>query len=568
MTTYHRVATSEGRERVETTLRGVELLRQPLLNRGSAFSHEERRALGLEGLLPAVVSSQDRQAERVYAQIARKTDPLERYVGLAALQDRNEYLFYRLLLDHLEELLPIVYTPTVGQASKKFSHIFRRGRGVWVTPEHRGRVREVLAAAPHDQVRLVVATDNQAILGIGDQGAGGMAIPIGKLAIYCGAAGIHPAETLPVSLDVGTDNRDLLDDDLYMGWRQPRLRGDDYDELVDELVTALAELFPGVLLQWEDFRKVNAFTLLERYRERILSFNDDVQGTGATALAGLLAAGRISGSPLTGQRVVIVGGGAAGMGIAHQLRTALAAAGLAGDDLTRAVAVLDSRGLLVDDRERLDPFKRRWAWPTALAASHGLGEARDLEAVVARLEPTALIGTSGQPGLFTEDLVRQVAARVERPVIFPFSNPTSLAEARPEDVYRWTEGRALVAAGSPFAPVVEGGREHRVGQGNNALIFPAVGLGALAGGARTISDEVFTTAAKALAGAVSEDELAHGQLYPSIDRLREVTVEIAAAVVRQVAAERGEEMATGVARGTIEQAMWTPDYPEIIPVLP
>ncbi len=545
--------------------RGADLLAEPMYNKSSAFSLEERATFGLEGLLPSVVSTMALQAQRVYGNIVRKTEPLEQYIGLAALQDRNEHLFYRVLLDHLEEFLPIVYTPTVGEASKEFSHIFRRGRGIWITPDHRGRIRQVLENAPFEQIRLVVATDNQAILGIGDQGAGGMVIPIGKLAIYCAAAGIHPAETLPVSLDVGTNNQDLLDDDLYLGWRRPRLTGEPYFELVEEFVAALRDLFPGALLQWEDFQKANAFELLERYRDRILSFNDDIQGTGATALAGLLAAGRVSGVPLAEQRIVIVGGGAAGMGIAHQLRIALAAEGVEGDDLTRAVSVLDSRGLIVDDREHLDEYKRRFAWPSALAREAGLGGERDFATVVSRVRPTVLIGTSGQKDLFAEEIVREMAAHVERPAILPFSNPTALAEARPEDLYRWTEGRALVATGSPFAPVDWQGRPHRIGQGNNAFIFPGVGLGALVAEAGSISDAMFTAAARALAGSVTEDDLEHGQLYPSIGNLREVTRRIAVAVVEEV--EAGDvEVATQNAAEKTEKAMWYPEYPELVSI--
>ncbi|MFQ5351289.1 MAG: oxaloacetate-decarboxylating malate dehydrogenase, partial [Thermoanaerobaculia bacterium] len=470
------------------------------------------------------------------------------------------------LLDHLEEFLPVVYTPTVGRASKEYSHIFRRGRGLWITPAHRGRIVEVLDNAPFEGVRLIVANDNQAILGIGDQGAGGMAIPIGKLAIYSAAAGIHPAETLPVSLDVGTANTELLDDELYLGWRQPRLTGSDYEELLDEFVEAVNDRFPGALLQWEDLQKANAFELLARHRERILSFNDDIQGTGAVALAGLLAASRVSGLGLAEQRVAVVGGGAAGVGIARQLRTAFAAAGLQGDDLTRSVAVLDSRGLLVDDRDRLDPYKAEQAWPVALADASGLGPHRDLAAVVAALRPTALIGTSGQPGLFGEELVREMARHVEHPVILPFSNPTSHAEALPEELLAWTDGRALIAAGSPFEPVRHGDRTTQIGQGNNAFIFPGIGLGALVAGTGRIPDSVFTAAAEALAASVTDEELAAGLLFPAIGRLREVTAGVATAVTRRSLAEGpGADIEPDETAERVADAMWTPEYPELSP---
>ena len=565
MEPYRRSRRPDGGWRVEVPVRGARLLEHPMYNKSSAFTDEERRTFALEGLLPHAVSSMETQARRVYRNIARKTDPLEQYIGLQALQDRNEHLYYRLLLEHLEEFLPVVYTPTVGRASKEYSHIFRRGRGLWITPAHRGRIAEVLDSAPFGGVRLIVATDNQAILGIGDQGAGGMAIPIGKLAIYSAAAGIHPAETLPVSLDVGTANRELLEDELYLGWREPRLTGAAYQELMDEFVDAVNDRFPGALLQWEDFQKGNAFDLLARHRRRILSFNDDIQGTGAVALAGLLAANRVSGLGLDDQQVVIVGGGAAGIGIARQLRAAFESAGVAGDDLARSVAVLDSGGLIADDRERLDPYKAEQAWPAALAADAGLGEQRDLAAVIARLRPTALIGTSGQAGLFAEELVREMARHVERPVIFPFSNPTSHSEAQPADLFEWTEGRALVATGSPFDPVPHGGREIHVGQGNNAFIFPAVGLGSLVGRAGWIEDGFFTAAAAALADGVSDEELASGLLFPAISRLREVTREVARAVLLQAHLQGHDPSEEGDLAKRLDAEMWVPDYPELVP---
>src|SRR5580765_6003531 len=414
---------SAGNPHLEVPCRGVALLRHPLYTKGTAFTLEERRAFGLEGLLPQAVGTLEQQQRRAYANIARKSDPLEKYVGLAALQDRNEHLFYRVLVDHIEELLPIVYTPTVGEACQTYSHIFRRGRGLWITPGHRGRIADVLGNAPFEDVRLIVVTDNERILGLGDQGAGGMGIPIGKLALYTAAAGIPPWQTLPISLDVGTDNRELLEDDLYLGWRFPRLRGPEYDSLVEEFVQALRRRFPRALLQWEDFKKVNAFRLLDRYRKVLTCFNDDIQGTAAVAAAGMMAGSRVTGIPLTEQRVVILGAGAAGIGIARLLRDTFARAGLSGEKLTRAIANLDSHGLVVDDQEIKDVHKREFAWPAALAASVGLGKGsrRDLLAVVKALKPTFLIGTSGEPDTFTEEIVREMAKHVERPVIFPMS---------------------------------------------------------------------------------------------------------------------------------------------------
>ncbi len=567
MHSYMRTVSKNGRTRVEVPFRGTELLALPIYNKGTAFTTEERAAFGLDGLLPETVSTMDLQVRRIYQSIVRKPEPLEQYIGLAALQDRNEYLYYRVLLDHLEEFLPVVYTPTVGQASKEYSHIFRQGRGVWITPAHRGRIAEVLRNSCFADIRLIVVTDNQAILGIGDQGAGGMVIPIGKLAIYSAAAGIHPAETLPLSLDVGTDNQHLLADPLYLGWRQPRLQGDEYFDLVAEFVAAVQDVFPRALLQWEDFQKNNAFELLERYRDRIVSFNDDIQGTGATALAGLMAACLIADVELSRQRIVIVGGGAAGIGIARQLRSVLAAEGVSGADLHRAVAVLDSMGLIVDDREHIDRPKKEVAWPAELAAAEGLGSNRDLHTVVYALRPSVLIGTSGQTGIFSEDLVQEMAKHTKRPIIFPFSNPNDLSEARPEDLLWWTEGRALVATGSPFSPVDFNGREISIAQGNNALIFPGVGLGTLVAEASEISDRMFTAAARALAAGVTQEEHSAGQLFPAISRLREVTREIAAAVVRQA---RDEGLARDLPDDQIDErvkrAMWTPDYPEYVPV--
>ena len=402
---------SKGAAASEVPYRGTRLLRHPMYTKGTAFNAQERKDFGLEGLLPNAVSTIEQQEHRIYANISRKQDPLEKYIGLAALQDRNEHLFFRLLVDHVEEFLPIVYTPTVGLACQEFSHIFRRARGLWITPAHRGRIYEILGNAPFEDVRLIVVTDNERILGLGDQGAGGMGIPIGKLALYTAAAGIHPSHTLPISLDVGTDNESLLKDELYLGWRLPRLRGPEYDSLVEEFVQAVKKRFPKALLQWEDFKKVNAFRLLDRYRKVIPCFNDDIQGTAAMAAAGIMAGCRATGIPFKDQRVVILGAGAAGIGIARLLRDSFRRAGLQGENLTRAIANLDSKGLVVDDEEIKDVHKRDFAWPAALAAKMGLqkGAPRDLLAVVRAVKPTVLIGTSGVPDTFTEPVVREMA---------------------------------------------------------------------------------------------------------------------------------------------------------------
>jgi malic enzyme len=546
--------------------RGPQLLSHPMYNKSTAFTREERAAFGLEGLLPDTVSTMEMQAARVHGNIVRKAEPIERYIGLASLQDRNEHLFYRVLVDHLEEYLPIVYTPTVGKACQMYSRIFRRARGLWITPRQRGHVYEALGNAPYEDVRLIVATDNESILGLGDQGAGGMGIPIGKLALYTAAAGIHPAHTLPISLDVGTDNEELLRDELYIGWRSPRLRGAEYDSLVDEFVQAVRRRFPRALLQWEDFRKGTAFALLDRYRRQLPSFNDDIQGTAAVALAGILAGSRALGLPLARHRIVILGAGAAGVGIARLLRDALQRAGLDGDGVRRAVAVLDSHGLVVEGEGPAEDYRRELAWPHDLAAAHGLGPGHDLLAVVRALHPTVLIGVSGATGAFTETVLREMAAHVERPMVFPLSNPTSQAEASPEDVLRVTDGRALVATGSPFPSVVHGGRTRRVGQGNNALIFPGVGLGALVAEAREVTDGMFAAAAERLADELRQEDVEAGALFPPIAALRRVTAHIAEAVVRQA---RREGVAPDVARddvaGRVAAAMWEPAYIRLVP---
>jgi malic enzyme len=562
----YRIEVDGAGPRVVVPYRGSRLLSHAMYNKSTAFTREERAAFGLEGLLPDAVSTMEMQAERVHGNIVRKDDPVERYIGLAALQDRNEHLFYRVLVDHLEEYLPIVYTPTVGRACQMYSKIFRRARGLWITPRQRGHVYEALANAPYEDVRLIVATDNESILGLGDQGAGGMGIPIGKLALYTAAAGIHPSNALPISLDVGTDNQALLADDLYIGWRHPRLRGEEYDSLVDEFVRAVRRRFPRALLQWEDFRKGTAFALLDRYRKVLPSFNDDIQGTAAVALAGILAGSRLLGMALARHRIVILGAGAAGVGIARLLRDALARAGLGGADLTRAVAVLDSHGLVVEGEGAAEDYRRALAWPQDLAVAHGLAPGHDLLAVVRALHPTVLIGVSGATGAFTETVVREMASRADRPLVFPLSNPTSQAEASPEDVLRWTEGRALVATGSPFPSVVFGGRTRRVGQGNNAFIFPGIGLGALVAEARELTDGMFRAAAERLADELRQEDLEAGALFPPIPALRRVTAHIAEAVVRQARADGVAPDVPGddVAR-RVTHAMWEPAYIRTVP---
>jgi malic enzyme len=543
---------------------GYDLIRDPILNKGSAFTQEERRSLGLEGLLPTGVNTMGQQQRRFIESLVHSKEPLDKYVELAELHDRNETLFYRVLVDHLPELMPIVYTPTVGQATREFSHVFRRGRGIWITPDQRGRMAQVLAnATPTGDVRLIVVTDNESILGIGDQGAGGMAISIGKLSLYCAAAGIHPVATLPISLDVGTNNATLLEDPLYLGWRHRRLVKAEYYEFIEEFVDAVSRVYPRALVQWEDFRKDRAATILDRYRERITSFNDDIQGTGAVTLAGIMAAVRKLGGRLAGNRFVIHGAGAAGLGIARQIRSAIEAEG--GDRYD--IAALDRRGLLVDDAEIADDYKRELAWPADLARERGLGEknGRDLLDVVRRFQPSVLIGTSGSPGAFNRAVVQAMAENCETPVVMPFSNPTDYAEARPEEVIRWTGGAALVATGSPFADVEYEGRSIRIGQGNNVFIFPGLGMGALLARVRQVTDGMISAAAQALANEVTEEELDAGMLYPEIGRLRQVSRAVAAAVMRRASEQDvGDELDEAQIQTRLDDAIWEPVYREYV----
>jgi len=549
--------------------RGYELIRDPLLNKGTALTSRERQDLGVEGLLPCGEMTMAQQARRVYTSLQRKETALGKYIDLADLQDRNEQLYYRVLCDHLEELMPIVYTPTVGLATQRYSHVYRRGRGLWITPGHRGRIAEVMRNAVGDRdIRLLVVTDNEAILGIGDQGAGGMALAIGKLALYCAAAGIHPCHTLPVSLDVGTDNLPLLEDDLYLGWPKRRLRGEAYYSLVEEFVDAVLEVFPGAVLQWEDLRKDNALTILDRYRGRVPSFNDDIQGTGAVVLAGILSAMRISGGNLTEQRVLVYGAGAAGLGIVRQVRGGISEAG--GDP--RNVAVMDSRGLLIDDRDFAEQYKRDLAMPADMAGELDLSQEdtrRDLARVVDRFRPTVLVGACGVGQSFSETVIRNMVKHVERPIILPISNPTDLTEAVPEDVFKWTGGKALIATGSPFAAVHWDGRDHVIGQCNNVFIFPGVGMGALLAGAESISSSMIRAAAHALAENVSEAELASGMLFPVVGRLREISRKVAEAVMQAASEEGlGEKLTVDQRRKRLDDFIWEPDYPDYVAARP
>jgi len=544
------------------TRRGVDLLSQPLLNKGTSFSEHERDAFGLRGLLPAHETSIDEQVDLELEHARRKSDDLERFIGLAALHERNETLFYRLLTENLEEFLPIVYTPTVGRACQEFSHIFRRPRGVWLTPDDVGRMERILGNVDNADIRLIVVTDNERILGLGDQGAGGMGIPIGKLALYTAAAGIHPAFTRPISLDVGTDRAELLADPLYLGYRSPRLRGAEYDTVLEAFVEAVIHVHPWAIVQWEDFKQHNAIRVLDRHRHRVPSFNDDIQGTGAVVLAGLLA-GRTERGGLAGERMLMLGAGAAGLGVTDIVRRQMVSEGASPSDAAAATVLVDSRGLVYADRPGLEDDKRRLALDAAGLDRLGVGSESfgDPVAIARAFRPTILAGTSGTPGLFSEALIREVARHDPMPIILPLSNPSSKAEATPESILAWSDGRALVASGSPFGPVDTPAGTRIVGQGNNVFIFPGLGLGAIVAEAREIPDEFFLEAAHVLAGHVSTARRASGALYPPIADLRVVARSIAIAVVR-LARDRGygRQYRDEDIEPAVERAMWWPDY--------
>jgi malate dehydrogenase (oxaloacetate-decarboxylating) len=502
MIPFKQVRDAETKERVfEVSLRGQMLLDHALLNKGSAFTEEERRSFGLLGLLPPHVSTFEEQLERNFANFTRNSSDLERYVNLVALQDRNETLFYRLLHENIELMLPIIYTPVVGAASQHYSHIYRRPRGLYIDYPHRDEIDDMLSYAPNDEVAVIVVTDGERVLGLGDLGIGGMNIPVGKLALYTLCAGIHPATTLPILLDVGTDNQELLSDPLYLGWRHERIRGAAYDEFVESFVSAVMRKFPRVLLQWEDFARQNARRLLDRYADRLCTFNDDIQGTGAVTLAGLLAALKAIGEKLEDQRIVMFGAGSAATGIAEQIVSAMVSNGLSVREARARLWLIDIGGLVHDGRKDLEDISRSYAQPLERISDWTLANAPlvDLKDVVHNLRPTVLLGLSAQPGAFTQEVVEEMAHHATRPIIFPLSNPTSRAEATPIDLLKWTSGRAIVATGSPYADVPAINGKRSIGQCNNAYVFPGVGLGVLASGARRVRQEMFMAAARALA---------------------------------------------------------------------
>jgi malate dehydrogenase (oxaloacetate-decarboxylating)(NADP+) len=535
----------------------LEMLFDPSLNKGTAFSGAERDAFGLRGLLPPRVIPIERQVARVMQNVHEKASDIDKYNYLTALRDRNETLFYRVLIDNLFELMPIVYTPTIGQACQEYGHLFGRSRGMYISDEDRGHIREILNNWPTDDVRAIVVTDGERILGLGDLGAHGMGIPVGKLALYTACAGVKPSQCLPITLDVGTNNEELLEDPLYIGLPHKRITGKAYDDLVDEFIHAANERFPNVLIQLEDFGSSNAFRLLEKYRDHFCLFNDDIQGTAAVTLSGILSALRVTGGKLAEQTVVLFGAGEAATGISDLIARAMMAEGMSQEEARKHCWLIDSKGLVVASRKGLAHHKLNYA--------HDHAELSDLPSIIRSLHPTILIGASGQTGAFTEGAVRSMMTYCERPIIFALSNPTSQSECTAEEAYRYTDGHAIFASGSPFPDVVYGRRAISPGQANNAYIFPGVALGVIVSRSTRVTEEMFFIAAKTLASQVTEWDLKVGRVFPSLDRIRHVSALIAEAVAR-IAFDRGlttiEEPAD--LRATIQSHMFEPNYAQYV----
>jgi malate dehydrogenase (oxaloacetate-decarboxylating) len=534
---------------------GYHLLADSRLNKGTAFSEQERDTFGLHGLLPPRVASIEEQVSRRLAAFRQFATDLERYAFLRDLQDTNETLYYALLAQNLEELLPIVYTPTVGAGCRAFSRLFRKPRGLFLSYPRRGSIRHILANPQFDNTEVIVVTDGERILGLGDQGAGGMGIPIGKLALYTACGGIDPSRGLPVILDVGTDGIENLKDPLYVGWRHERVRGQDYDDFIEEFVSAGIERWPHVLLQWEDFAKANATRLLERYRDRLCTFNDDIQGTAAVATGTLLAAINVIGVPLAEQRIAILGAGSAGCGIASLLLAAMIAEGVDAKEAARRFYLVDKDGLLIEGMSGIAPFQQPFLQPREAAANGG-----SLIDVLRSAKPTALIGVSGQRAAFSEEVVRTMAVQHKWPIVFPLSNPVSCAEATPADIEQWSEGRAVIGAGSPFPPLTRQGRKFSVDQTNNSYIFPGVGLAAVATRARRISHAMFMAAARALAEMSPAKKDPNANLLPPVTALREVATAVAIAVAKQAQAEGLTDVPAPRIEDTVRDRMWSPRY--------
>ncbi len=532
---------------------GLALIRDPDLNKGTAFSEEERLALGISGLLPPRVHSLDEQVERVLWNLRKKPTDMERYIFLTSLQDRNKTLFYRVLVDNIEALMPIVYTPTVGQACLEYGHIFRRPRGIYITTKNKGHVAELLGNWPRKDIRIIVVTDGERILGLGDLGADGMGIPVGKLSLYTACGGIHPSLSLPVTIDVGTNNERLLNDPLYIGNKHPRIRGEEYDELLEEFVLAVQQVFPGAMIQFEDFANANAFKLLQKYRDQVCCFNDDIQGTASMTVSGLFSALRITGNNLKDQKFLFLGAGEAGIGTGDLLVSALMEEGLSLEEARTHCWFFDSKGLVVKSRTDLKGHKLHYANEHEIVT--------DFLSAVLSLRPTAIIGVSGQAGRFTKEVLEAMARINERPIVFSLSNPTSKAECTAEEAYTHTSGKAVFASGSPFGQVIINGQRLVPGQGNNVYIFPGVGMGVMATGASRVTEEMFLVAARTLAKEVSETDLRFGRVYPPLPRIRDVSLAVAVAVA-EIAYARGLASKPRPADlpAYIESQMYEPEY--------
>ncbi|PEU82342.1 NAD-dependent malic enzyme [Bacillus cereus] len=551
---------------LETTLRGVEVLSTPLLNKGVAFTQEEREELGLKGLLPPAVLTLEEQARRAYEQFCSQPDDLLKNVYLTALHDRNEVLFYRILTNHLREMLPIVYTPTVGVAIQRYSHEYRKPRGVYLSINDPSGIEEAFAniGATAENIDLVVVTDGEGILGIGDWGVGGINIAIGKLAVYTAAVGIDPSRVLPVILDVGTNREELLNNPFYIGNRHPRITGEAYDEFIDTFVQSVNKQFPKALLHWEDFSSRNARKILDKYRHDICTFNDDIQGTGAVSLAAVLSAVKASGVPLSEHRVVVFGAGTAGIGIADQVRDAMVRVGVSEEESYKRFWCIDRNGLVTDNMEDLLDFQMPYARKEVEVSEWKQNDVIGLAEVVKHVKPTILIGTSTVAGAFKEEIIKEMASNVERPIILPMSNPTPLAEAKPADLIEWTEGRALVATGSPFEPVTYNGVTYVIGQSNNALIFPGLGLGTIVVRASVMTDGMFAAAAEAVASMVDTSQPG-APILPEVEELRNIS-EMVAIEVAKVAVAEGvarENLSDNDIKIAVKEAIWEPEYRQI-----
>ncbi|HID9443902.1 TPA: NAD-dependent malic enzyme [Klebsiella pneumoniae] len=541
---------------------GPVLLEFPLLNKGSAFSMEERSNFNLLGLLPEVVETIEEQAERAWIQYQGFKTEIDKHIYLRNIQDTNETLFYRLIGNHLEEMMPVIYTPTVGAACERFSEIYRRARGVFISYQNRHNLDDILQNVPNHNVKVIVVTDGERILGLGDQGIGGMGIPIGKLSLYTTCGGISPAYTLPIVLDVGTNNQQLLDDPLYMGWRHPRITDDEYYQFVDDVIQAIKARWPDVLLQFEDFAQKNAMPLLNRYRNEICSFNDDIQGTAAVTVGTLIAARRGAGSQLSEQKIVFLGAGSAGCGIAEQIIAQIVREGLSEEEARQRVFMVDRFGLLTDGMPNLLPFQNKLVQKREqLQSWDTTSEALSLLDVVRNVKPNILIGVSGQPGLFTEEIIREMHKHCPRPIVMPLSNPTSRVEATPQNILSWTDGEALVATGSPFSPVIVKGKQYPIAQCNNSYIFPGIGLGVIASGASRVTDEMLMAASETLAQHSPLVNNGEGPVLPELKDIQTVSRAIAFAVGK-VAQEQGVAVKTSAEAllQAISDNFWLPEY--------